>query len=213
MKSLWRHRPAPAMIVAFVALMVALGGTSYAMVVLPAGSVGTTQLKSNAVIGSKVKNGSLTVADLNSASLSQLSRIGLASSFANVLAGNTDTLATVSLNVPRTGFVLVTGYVDEIGATGVFGVTVWDDTTSTSSQWFNGTTGTGGTEYTASQTGVFPVTAGVRTFSVRITTNGSSTDFNAWSTITAQFIPFGATGSRTVLGTAHSAVSGPAQHR
>jgi hypothetical protein len=210
MKSLWRHRPAPAMIVAFVALMVALGGTSYAMVVLPAGSVGTTQLKNNAVIGSKVKNGSLTTADLSSASLSKLSRVGLATAFATVLVGNHDTLATVSLNVPGRGFVLVTGYVDEQGATGTVGVNVWDDTAAASSFWYNGLTDNGA-EASAGQTAVFPVTAGVRTFSVRIATNSSSTDFSAFSTITAQFIPYGATGSRTVLGSAHSAVSGPAQ--
>jgi hypothetical protein len=58
------HVPSPAMIVACVALFVALGGTSYAAVMLPAGSVGTKQLKKNAVTGAKVKNGSLTGADI-----------------------------------------------------------------------------------------------------------------------------------------------------
>ena len=41
MKALWRHRPSPATVLAGVALMVALGGTGYAAVVLPANSVGT----------------------------------------------------------------------------------------------------------------------------------------------------------------------------
>ncbi len=55
------------------ALMVALGGTSYAAITLPNNSVGSQQIKSNAVKGSDiasaavtssdVKNGSLTTAD------------------------------------------------------------------------------------------------------------------------------------------------------
>ena len=44
MHRLIRHRPSPALVVACVALAVALGGTSYAAVVLPAGSVGTSRL-------------------------------------------------------------------------------------------------------------------------------------------------------------------------
>ena len=44
----------PAMIVACIALAVALGGTGYAAIVLPANTVGTVQLKANAVTGPKV---------------------------------------------------------------------------------------------------------------------------------------------------------------
>jgi hypothetical protein len=51
------------MIVACVALAVALGGVSYAASQLPANSVGTPQLKANAVNSSKVLNGSLLKAD------------------------------------------------------------------------------------------------------------------------------------------------------
>jgi hypothetical protein len=50
-------------VIACIALMVALGGTGYAAVRLPANSVGTAQLKSNAVTSLKVKNGSLLRAD------------------------------------------------------------------------------------------------------------------------------------------------------
>jgi hypothetical protein len=50
-------------VVAYAALAVALGGTSYAAVSLPRNSVGTPQLKANAVVSSKVKNGSLLRAD------------------------------------------------------------------------------------------------------------------------------------------------------
>ena len=48
---------------ACVALFVALGGTSYAAVKLPANSVGTKQLKGNAVTSAKVKNKSLQADD------------------------------------------------------------------------------------------------------------------------------------------------------
>jgi len=50
--------------IAYVALFVALGGTSYAAIKLPRNSVGTAQLRDRAVTGAKVRNASLTLADL-----------------------------------------------------------------------------------------------------------------------------------------------------
>ena len=50
-------------VIATLALFLALGGTSYAVTVLPKNSVGTQQLKKNAVTGVKVKDGSLSSAD------------------------------------------------------------------------------------------------------------------------------------------------------
>jgi hypothetical protein len=49
--------------VALVALFVALGGTSYAAIKLPAKSVGAKQIKKNAVSSAKVKDGSLRRGD------------------------------------------------------------------------------------------------------------------------------------------------------
>jgi hypothetical protein len=49
--------------VAYLALFIALGGTSYAATVLPAHSVGARQLQSNAVTTTKVKNHSLKAVD------------------------------------------------------------------------------------------------------------------------------------------------------
>jgi hypothetical protein len=58
------RRPSPAMVVACLALFVALTGTSVAVVAaMPANSVGTAQLKNNAVISTKVKNRSLKAVD------------------------------------------------------------------------------------------------------------------------------------------------------
>ncbi len=63
MKKLFRRRPSPATVIAAIALLVALGGTGYAATALPADSVGTAQLKDNAVISAKVRNGSLLRVD------------------------------------------------------------------------------------------------------------------------------------------------------
>jgi hypothetical protein len=57
------------MAVAFVALLVALGGTSYAAVKLANNSVQTKHIKNRAVTGAKVKNNALTGAHINEASL------------------------------------------------------------------------------------------------------------------------------------------------
>jgi hypothetical protein len=55
---MWRHRirrPSTALVVACLALLVALGGTSYATVLqVPRGSVGTLQLQRNAVKAAKL---------------------------------------------------------------------------------------------------------------------------------------------------------------
>jgi len=55
--------PSPPMVIACLALAVSLSGVGWAVTVLPKNSVGTAQLKANAVISKKVKNGSLLAAD------------------------------------------------------------------------------------------------------------------------------------------------------
>jgi hypothetical protein len=64
--------PSPAMVVACIALAVALGGTSYAAVRLPANSVGTKQLKRGAVTGVKVKGNTLTGTQINESRLGRV---------------------------------------------------------------------------------------------------------------------------------------------
>lgn len=70
---LTRHRlkaPSPALVIALLALFIALGGSSYAAIVaLPKNSVGTKQLKANAVTGVKIKDGAVTAAKINAAGL------------------------------------------------------------------------------------------------------------------------------------------------
>jgi hypothetical protein len=80
MHMLIKRRPSPAMVVACLALLVALTGTSFAAVqALAPNSVGPIQLKTgavtnpklrnNAVNGAKVANGSLTASDFKANSL------------------------------------------------------------------------------------------------------------------------------------------------
>lgn len=56
--------PSPALVVASLALLVALGGTGYAAVALSERSVGTVHLRDGAVTSPKVRNGALGVVDL-----------------------------------------------------------------------------------------------------------------------------------------------------
>jgi hypothetical protein len=51
--------------IAYLALFVALGGTSYAAVNLPAGSVGSRQLRNGAVTNRKLAKGSVAAGDLD----------------------------------------------------------------------------------------------------------------------------------------------------
>ena len=74
-RSVRRFLPSPAMAVACAALAIALGGTSYAVVRLPARSVGPAQLKNNAVTGAKVRNDALTGDDIRESSLKGLAGV------------------------------------------------------------------------------------------------------------------------------------------
>jgi len=59
------RRPSFPTIISLIALFVALGGTSYAVIKLPAKSVGNRELKTNAVTSAKIRNGSIARGDLN----------------------------------------------------------------------------------------------------------------------------------------------------
>jgi hypothetical protein len=61
--------PRHSTVAAYLALFIALGGTSYAAVKLPKNSVGATQIKANAVGSSEVKNGSLAKSDFKASSI------------------------------------------------------------------------------------------------------------------------------------------------
>jgi hypothetical protein len=71
MRLVERFKASPAMVVASVALLISLTGTSVAAVqqVLPRNSVGTKQLKKNAITTKKVRNGTLVRADFRRGTL------------------------------------------------------------------------------------------------------------------------------------------------
>jgi hypothetical protein len=58
-------------VASLMALVFAMGGTGYAISALPKNSVGTRQLKKDAVVSSKVKNGSLKALDFKAGQLPQ----------------------------------------------------------------------------------------------------------------------------------------------
>ncbi len=100
------RRPSAATLIATVALFVALGGTGYAAFNLPKGSVGTKQLKNNAVTSSKIKNGAVTASKINASGLAvpNASHAGSADNATN--AGN----ATTAGNAAALGGVPASGY-------------------------------------------------------------------------------------------------------
>src|SRR5438128_1850385 len=59
MTRLRRYRPTPSMVVACIALLVALGGASYAATALPPNSVGTAQVKNFSLLRQHFKPGLL----------------------------------------------------------------------------------------------------------------------------------------------------------
>ena len=83
--TLFAKRPSPAFVVAVLALLVAVGGTSYAAFNLPKNSVGTKQIKNNAVTTSKIKNGAVTGSKVNLSTLGTVHSADAANSaaFAN----------------------------------------------------------------------------------------------------------------------------------
>lgn len=69
------RRPSPAMIVAIFALVMSLSGVSYAAIAIPRNSVGTPQLKKNAVTGVKVRNNTLGHKDIKEEVLKPVSGV------------------------------------------------------------------------------------------------------------------------------------------
>jgi hypothetical protein len=83
-------------LMATIAVFIALGGSAYAALKLPKNSVGTKQLKKNAVTGVKVKNGTLTDQDIDVSTLGRVPSAATAGSAATAdratIAGDADTL-------------------------------------------------------------------------------------------------------------------------
>jgi hypothetical protein len=92
MDSFLVRRPSPALVVSIVALVVALGGTSYAAFTWPQNSVGTKQLQNGAVTATKIKNRAVTKAKLNLAGVVAPSAVNAGHANRADSANNADTL-------------------------------------------------------------------------------------------------------------------------
>jgi hypothetical protein len=97
MSGLRFRRPSAALIVAVVALVAAMAGTGYAALKLPNNSVGTKQLKKNAVTGAKVEPGSLEGSDI------KLSTLGTVPSATKADSAETAARAASAENAARAG--------------------------------------------------------------------------------------------------------------
>lgn len=141
------RKPSPAMVVATVALFLATTGTGVAVInALPKGSVGTAQLKNNAVNSSKVKNRSLRAIDF---AKGQLPKASPAAAVAGAKGPKGDTGATGPTGATATNVVKRT-------AKGVYGTSFSKVTASCNS----GEVATGGgADWDASTSDGWPVVA------------------------------------------------------
>lgn len=101
MTRLGLRRPTPSMVVSIIAMFIALGGTSYAVVQLPPRSVGPKQLKRNAVAASHIKANAINSAKVKKDSLKGID-IDEASLGAVPLAARTSGLDRVVYRVATT---------------------------------------------------------------------------------------------------------------
>ena len=69
LKSLMRRRPSAAIVISCVALFMSLGGVGYAAISIPNSSVGTAQLKNNAVSYKKIQPGAVGIVRANTGQL------------------------------------------------------------------------------------------------------------------------------------------------
>jgi hypothetical protein len=77
MRRISLRRPSPALVIACLALLVALGGTGYATVLqVPRNSVGTPQLRSSAVTTNKLAANSVTSAKVRNGTLRRVDFVG-----------------------------------------------------------------------------------------------------------------------------------------
>jgi hypothetical protein len=98
-----RFRPSPAMVVATIALLVALGGTGYAATVLPANSVGTVQVIDNSLLKKDFKAGQLPVGKPGPAGPSD----AYAQSISGQITLPTSTTILATLQIPKPGSYLI----------------------------------------------------------------------------------------------------------
>jgi hypothetical protein len=141
------RRPSAALVVATIALFVALGGTGYAAIALPAGSVGTKQLKNGAVTSAKIKAHSLGARALDIGSLPTVPSALAAKTATSATTATTATNATNATNAVNATNATTAGSAPIAKVTYVASATTIPDTdvvTSATASCPSGTTVIGG---------------------------------------------------------------------
>lgn len=220
-RRLVRRRPSPSMVIACLALAVALSGAGYAAIVLPANSVGTLQLKRNAVKSSKVAFNTLKGVDIKESTLARVPNAhrvdGLHANElvrATTLSSTTftddfdtcafTTLLSKTVTAPTSGILLVWGNVGAVrdvtdGNPGTLGVQVAVDATAVTTEQAVHLVDSGTREGSAQATGATPVSAGSHTVDVQASQCGIGTAFIVNQSITTLFVPFGNNGNQGAL--------------
>jgi hypothetical protein len=173
-------------------------------------SVTTSANKPPLTVSNNVLNPRLNAQYVGGFAANQLGRVALGSTSSLIGLASTDTQKTVSIAAPAKGFVRLDGTIiaydnfssSLCGDCQVY-VRVHDDTTGSSSLVFfaEGGAGTHATSMVIPVTWVFPVSSqGVHTYSLATTqfivSGGGFQFYNP--VLTAQYIPFGATGSTSL---------------
>jgi hypothetical protein len=100
--------PSPALVVSLIALVIALGGTSYAAFALPRNSVGSKQIANGAITTKKIKNRAVTASKLNTAGLTvpdalHAAQAGAATTASHASTADTATTATTAIDANTLG--------------------------------------------------------------------------------------------------------------
>jgi hypothetical protein len=88
------NKPSPSLIISLTALVVAMGGTSYAALSVPANSVGPAQLRNGAVTSKKIRNHAVTAAKIDARGLTVASAAHAGSADSATTANGAGTLAS-----------------------------------------------------------------------------------------------------------------------
>lgn len=101
-----KRRITPSLVVSIIALVVALGGASYAAIQIPKNSVGTNQLKNRAVNSNKVKDGSLLLKDFKSGQVKPNAWEGNKDATLQPISSTFDTVINTAV-LPKGNYVLL----------------------------------------------------------------------------------------------------------
>jgi hypothetical protein len=157
---------------------------------------------------------------VDSYSANELSRGTRAKGASGTLTGSAATIASISLQAPRAGFVLVTAALEPYASTGCTtacqaGFALTDGSFTTWNYYQPvGAAPTGFTSYQGSTTitSMFAAAAGTKTVNIQAWQSGGTGTIAVFYDVTAVFVPFGGSGGGTLgAGSSSAASSAPGQ--